>query len=549
MKRKENKKRRLRGRRIYFFKQGLADGNARLYPILGVKGANLAEMANMNIPVPPGVTISNRITNQILAAGELPLDFRRDLKRYVKRIERQVAYRFGDSENPLFLSVRSGARYSMPGFLKTVTNIGLNDETVKGLAMMSGDERFAYNSYLRFILDYAQEVLNIEESALEDSIQAELHKAGEATLDLASVTTLKDLTQFLKTRVKEISRREIPSDVFEQLTNSVMAAIESWSDPKAIAYRERNAIPHDIGTAINIQMMVFGNLDENSGTGVAFTRNPLNGEREVFGEVLFNAQGKDIVSGRVTPLSLNELDRRMPDVANELREYLEILEKRFKEIQDVEFTIQNGKLYILQTRGNERRVTPLARVRILIDLVQEGVISEEEALRRVELKNLLWLKKYLEAPVFKPKAQREVLTTGIPASPGVAEGKVCLDRHQAIELSQQDISVILVLNESFPQDEEAIKAANGTLTKLGGAASHAAIIARSSEVMKAVITGANEIQFVRGGFKVKHTMVQEGDLIVLDGNTGCIFTGRIEKDELVDSEVARVLSGSLPEAE
>ncbi|MDP2939923.1 MAG: PEP/pyruvate-binding domain-containing protein, partial [Candidatus Omnitrophota bacterium] len=546
--RKENAKRSARKKNILFFSQGQADGDVRFMATLGMKGANLAEMAKMRLPIPPGFTITTKITSKLSGAKELPMDIRKDIKRYIKRIERRVDYRFGDKEKPLLLSIRGGSRYSMPGLLGTITNVGLNDETVEGLANLSGNRQFAYNSYIRFILDYANQALNVKKPLLLNVIQQELSKAGARNIEEASPDVLISLVKILKLNIKNMTGQEIPDDSYEQLVNSIMAVAKSWDKPKAVKYRERNSIPHDIRTAVNVQMMVFGNLNNNSGTGVAFTRNPLNGEREVFGEVLFNSQGKDIVSGKTTPLSLEELDKRMPLIAKELRGYLEILEKRYKEIQDVEFTIQDGKLYILQTRGNENKVTPLARAKILMDLTQEGIISEEEALKRISLSGLLWFKKYLESPALNPKIKKEVLATGIPASPGIADGKICFDEETVIDLSQKNESAILVLNESFLQDEKSVKASSGTLTRLGGATSHAAIIARGSEIMKPVITGASGIQFIENGFRIGDIFMKKGDFIILDGNSGKVYKGRLEKSDLVDSEVTRVLKGFLSES-
>ncbi len=522
--------------KIYYFSSNGADGNVENMDILGAKGANLAEMAKMGLPVPPGFTITAVSANKIIDESGYFGKFKPVLAQSIRRLEQETGRKLGDGSHPLFLSARGGAEVSMPGLLKTVTNIGFNDKTVEVLAGESGDAKFAYESYALFIIEYAREVMDVDISRI-------ITRDSASFRDL-SLGELKELVVSLKKEIKRVTRLDIPDDPYKQLYASIETVIKSWRQD---AVQKRLVGENEtgcLGTAVNVQMMVFGNGGEKSATGVAFSRNPINGEKESYGEVMFNSQGKSIVGGKTTPENLRELDARMPNAAGALRAYLARLEKHFGILQDVEFTIDNGRLYILQTRENESKTTSLARARILMDMMLEGEIPEYDAYGRIGADTLETLKKYLEAPVFRGRVEMTTLAEGIPVSPGIRDGRACFSMEDITSMSTGDPK-IFVAEDLGNLDEEAAKLACGTLTQKGGASSHAALDYRESPETKPFISGIEGMFFTTGGVRFGDTFVNKGDWITLDGNTGRVLLGKIRDDDLEDSEVSKVLKGVL----
>ncbi len=539
---------------VYFFGEGKADGNKDMKDLLGGKGAGLAEMTNLGIPVPPGFTITTEVCSYYQKHNDYPPGLKEEVEENLRKVEKIMGRKFGDPEKPLLLSVRSGAAISMPGMMDTVLNLGLNDETVEGLKKMTNNERFAYDSYRRFVAMYGDVVLGLKPESkddidpFEEILEKKKQEKGiKSDLEL-TVEDLKSLVIEFKKVIKERLGVDFPEDPMEQLWGAIGAVFKSWNNPRAIAYRELNNIPDDMGTAVNVQAMVFGNLSKNSGTGVAFTRDPATGENVFYGEYLMNAQGEDVVAGIRTPQPLTKrqkgdrdimsLEEEMPEVFKQLDEIRKTLDRHFRDMQDIEFTIENGKLWMLQTRSGKR--TGFAAVKIAIDMVEEGLISKEEAVLRVEPEQL----GQLLSPTFdieeKNKAIREkrLLAVGLNAGPGAATGRVVFNAPDAEEWAQRGEKVILVRIETSPEDIRGMHAAQGILTSRGGMTSHAALVARQMGKVCVAGCGALEIDYKAREFKVGDRIIREGDWISLDGTTGEVFEGKIQTRP---SEILRVL--------
>jgi pyruvate,orthophosphate dikinase len=545
-------------KRIYAFGGGKAEGNKDLKELLGGKGAGLAEMSAIGIPVPPGFTITTEVCTAFYAAGKrLPKGLDRELRAALAKVERLTGKGFGRATNPLLVSVRSGARVSMPGMMDTVLNLGLNDETVAGLAAATGDERFAWDSYRRFCAMFGDVVLGLKPERKEDRdpFEALLH-ARKAALGLKSdaelpVAALKALVAEFKEVIRERRGVELPSDPFEQLRLAVKAVFQSWDNERAEAYRELNGIPASWGTAVSVQAMVFGNLGEDSGTGVAFTRNPASGEDRFYGEYLVNAQGEDVVAGTRTPQKISELSRRWPAIGRQLLEVRALLEAHFREMQDVEFTVERGRLYVLQTRTGKR--TGLAAVRIAVEMAEARLITREEALLRVEPEAL----NHLLRPVFDEAAKAaavkagRLLASGLPAGPGAASGRLVFFAEDAVTWHRRNgEQVILARHETSPEDIRGMHASEGFLTAFGGMTSHAALVAR--QMGKVAIVGCEALSFdyqartmtvaTPGGPRV----LREGDWISIDGLVGQVIDGQLPTSP---SEVMQVLVDGTRKAE
>ncbi|MEO2068852.1 MAG: pyruvate, phosphate dikinase [Desulfurobacteriaceae bacterium] len=524
---------------VYYFGGGKAEGRADMKLLLGGKGANLAEMTNLGLPVPPGITITTEVCREYYALGkQFPEGMWEQVLEGLKKIENEMGKKFGDKENPLLVSVRSGAPVSMPGMMDTILNLGLNDETVQGLAKSTGNERFAWDSYRRFIQMFGNVVMGIPHDEFEHILEAKKKEVGaKADVDLTS-EDLKDIVNKYKKLVKEKTGKEFPQDPYEQLKMAIRSVFDSWNNPRAIKYREINNIPEDYGTAVNIVAMVFGNMGETSGTGVAFTRNPSTGENEFYGEYLKNAQGEDVVAGIRTPQPLTKaqktsseqvsLEEEFPEVYKELQKIREILEEHYKDMQDIEFTIENGRLWMLQTRTGKR--TARAAVKIAVDMVKEGLITKEEAILRVDpsLINQLLHPMIDEEDRKKALSEGRLITKGLPAAPGAVCGKVVFSADEAVELAEKGEKVILVRHETSPEDIHGMHAAEGILTSRGGMTSHAAVVARG--MGKTCIVGAEEIEvdYDNQEFRVKDVVVKKGDIITIDGSTGEVFKGEIK---------------------
>lgn len=505
---------------VYFFGKGKAEGNANMRDLLGGKGAGLAEMTNIGIPVPPGFTITTEVCRLYYDNDKrFPEGLEEQVEENLRKLEEAMGAKFGDLENPLLVSVRSGAPISMPGMMDTILNLGLNDETVQGLIKRTNNPRFAYDAYRRFVQMFGNVVLGVPHPKFEELIEAKKREKG-VQLDIElDADDWKDLVVKFKKLIKDETGQDFPEEPKQQLWMAIKAVFESWNNERAIIYRRIHDIPDDLGTAVNVQAMVFGNMGENSGTGVAFTRNPATGEKKVYGEFLINAQGEDVVAGIRTPQPIDELAEIMPEVYKQLMEVCEKLEKHYKDMQDIEFTVQEGKLYLLQTRTGKR--TGLAAVKIAVDMVREGLIDEEEALLRVDPMAL----DQLLHPMIDPNAEVEVITKGLPASPGAAVGRVVFSAKDAEEWASNGEKVILVRPETSPEDIGGMHAAQGILTSRGGMTSHAAVVARG--MGKPCVVGAGEILVDEGSreFRVGNIVVKEGDYITIDGSTGNVILG------------------------
>ena len=509
---------------VYLFEEG--DGSRR--DLLGGKGAGLASMTKAGLPVPPGFTITTEACNEFLKLGEkFPEGMWEQALEALKEVERKTGKRFGDPQNPLLVSVRSGAKFSMPGMMDTVLNLGLNDDTVKGLAALTNDERFAYDAYRRFISMFGRIVMGIDGSKFEHVLEKYKRETGAKTDADLTADSLKKLVEEYKEIFKRETGRDFPTDPYEQLRLAIRAVFLSWNGKRAIDYRNYNKIPHDLGTAVNVQTMVFGNMGNDSGTGVAFTRNPSTGEKELYGEFLINAQGEDVVAGIRTPEPIARLQDELPQVAQQFKEIAQRLESYYRDVQDMEFTVERGKLYMLQTRSGKR--TAQAAVKIAVDMVKEGIITPEEAVMRVEPGHVVQLLLPGFDPAAKDAATREgrLLTKGLNASPGAAVGKAVFDPDRAEEWGNAGEKVVLVRTETSPDDVHGMIAAQGVLTSRGGATSHAAVVARG--MGKPCVAGAEGIvvdeerrQFTAGG-----RVVKEGEVISIDGATGEVFIGEI----------------------
>ncbi|HBM11247.1 MAG TPA: pyruvate, phosphate dikinase, partial [Rhodospirillaceae bacterium] len=519
---------------VYGFGNGKAEGAREMRNLLGGKGANLAEMSNIGLPVPPGFTISTDVCTHYYANGKTyPADLEAEAEKALLAVEEIVGAKFGDVKNPLLVSVRSGARASMPGMMDTVLNLGLNDETVEGLAQQSGDRRFAMDSYRRFIQMYGNVVLDVEhyhfEEALED-IKDETGAVSDTDLTADHLTTL--IGRYKKLVADQLGK-PFPQDPKEQLWGAIGAVFNSWQTPRAITYRRLHDIPEEWGTAVNVQAMVFGNMGNSCATGVAFTRNPSTGENLFYGEYLVNAQGEDVVAGIRTPQHLTIAGRKahgsdlpsmeevMPEVFQQLCEVRTLLETHYRDMQDIEFTVQMGKLYMLQTRSGKR--TSAAAIRIACEMADEGLIDSREAVMRVEPQSL----DQILHPRLDPKAKRDVIAKGLPASPGAASGIVVFSADEAEKLAQLGEKVMLVRIETSPEDIHGMHAAEGILTTRGGMTSHAAVVARG--MGRACVAGAGDIRidYKAGRFSVRDVIVAAGDWITIDGSTGEIMKGRV----------------------
>ena len=508
---------------IYFFGSGKADGTGAMKDLLGGKGAGLAEMTNAGVPVPPGFTITTAVCNLFYDLGKrVPEGLDSDMRVYMKKVEDALGgrFKFGDTSRPLLVSVRSGSKFSMPGMMDTVLNLGLNDQTIDGLIRMSDNERFAWDAYRRFIQMFGNVVMGIEKDVFEHTIH-EVKKKRKVNLDIdLTAEDLKGLVDKFKVKVKQITKRPFPQDPFEQLIMARDAVFGSWNNPRAITYRRLNDIPGNLGTAVNVQAMVFGNMGDTSATGVGFTRDPSTGAKDFYGEYLTNAQGEDVVAGVRTPHPISELAKEMPQVYKQLREITNKLEKHYRDVQDFEFTVQDGTLYMLQTRTGKR--TAHAAVKIAVDMVGERLISREEAVLRVEPASL----DQLLHPIIDPKAKIQVIAKGLPASPGAASGKVVFTADEAVRLAKNG-KVILVRPETTPDDIHGMDAAQGILTARGGMTSHAAVVARG--MGKPCVAGCESIRvdLKAEKFTVGKVTVKLGDHITLDGGTGRVILGKV----------------------
>ncbi len=506
---------------VYFFGGGKADGKAELNDTLGGKGAGLAEMANMGIPVPPGFTITSEACSYYFKNKAYPEGLEAQVRENLGKIEELVGARFGDEENPLLVSVRSGARVSMPGMMETVLNLGLNDKTVRGLARRTNNERFAYDSCRRFIQTWANVVMGMNGKILEKVLEEKKWERALRWDTELSTEDLKEIIAKMENKVKEVAGRECVSDPYEQLWEAISAVFESWNNPAAMAYREANDIPDDWGTAVNVQAMVFGNMGDRSGTGVVFSRDPSTGERKLFGEFMRNAQGEDIVAGVRTPQPISDLEKLMPQCYRELWDISQRLERHFKDLQDIEFTIQDEKLWILQTRAGKRAAQ--AGVKVAIDMVREKLIGAKEAFRYISPEDV----EQLLHPTLDPTAEKEIIATGLPASPGVASGKIMFDPEELAELAREDGDYILVRNETSADDFPGIRAAKGVLTARGGITSHAAVVTRGMGKSSIVGAAAITIDEGRDEFVVGNKVFRKGDYITLDGAKGEVMSGKL----------------------
>jgi pyruvate,orthophosphate dikinase len=522
---------------VYFFRTGAAEGHKNMKDLLGGKGANLAEMAGIGLPVPPGFTVSTEVCNLFSkAGGKLPEDIHKSIRANLKKLEKIAGQKFGDEANPLLVSVRSGAKFSMPGMMDTILNLGLTDKTILGLVAKSGNKRFALDCYRRLIHMFADVVLDVSKKKFEEILRAKKEKYGIRKDADISEKILEEIIADYKKLVKTETGRDFPQDVYKQLDMAVTAVFKSWNNPRAITYRREYHIPDNLGTAVNVQLMVFGNFGDRSGTGVGFTRNPATGEKEVYGEYLLNAQGEDVVAGIRTPSPLLHLKDEMPKVFKELKTTTDRLEKHYGDVQDFEFTIQEEKLYMLQTRNGKR--TGQAAVKIAVDLVEEGLIKKEEALLKVEPDAL----NQLLHPVFnlEEKQKRAVLATGLAASPGAAAGQVLFTANEAVAWKAEGKKVILVREETSPDDIHGMSAAQGILTATGGMTSHAAVVGRQMGKPAVVGCGAVKVNEEQKYFHIGKQKIAEGEWISIDGGTGEVFLGEIKTQP---SEIIQVVRG------
>ena len=506
---------------VYLF----SEGNGNMRELLGGKGANLAEMTNLGMPVPQGFTITTEACTRYYEDGEkIAQDIQDQIYEYLAKMEEITGKKFGDPHNPLLVSVRSGSRASMPGMMDTILNLGLNDEVVESFAKITNNPRFAYDSYRRFIQMYSDVVMEVGKKYFEELIDKMKEEKGVHLDTELDADDLKKLAEQFKAEYKEKLGVDFPSDPKEQLMGAVKAVFRSWNNQRAIVYRRMNDIPSDWGTAVNVQAMVFGNTGDTSGTGVAFTRNPATGDPHLYGEFLMNAQGEDVVAGIRTPQSIDQLKQVMPEVYDQFAAIADKLEKHYKDMQDMEFTIENGKLYMLQTRNGKR--TAQAALKIAVDLVDEGMITKEEAVMKVEPKQL----DALLHPQFDAAALKAATpaTQGLPASPGAACGKVYFTAAEAVEAANKGEKVVLVRLETSPEDIEGMAVAQGVMTVRGGMTSHAAVVARGMGTC--CVAGCGEIKMNEEEkyFVIHGQKVSEGDYISIDGSTGNVYLGEIK---------------------
>ena len=527
-----------KGKWVYVFGGGKAEGRANMRDLLGGKGAGLAEMANLALPVPPGFTITTAVCTQYYASDrKYPKDLEKQVAAGLAHIARITGKEFGDRSNPLLVSVRSGGRASMPGMMDTVLNLGLNDETVEALASHSGDRRFAYDSYRRFITMYSNVVLGIEHHNFEDILEAHKARAGYTLDTELSADDWADLVALYKERVVEESGKDFPQDPQAQLWGAVGAVFGSWMNARAVTYRKLHNIPESWGTAVNVQAMVFGNMGDTSATGVAFTRNPSTGENRLYGEFLINAQGEDVVAGIRTPQEITEAARKeagsnkpsmeaaMPGAFKELTRIYGVLEKHYRDMQDLEFTVEQGRLWMLQCRNGKR--TAKAALRIAVELANEKLITRDEAVARIDPASL----DQLLHPTIDPEAERRVIATGLPASPGAAAGESGFSSAEAAKLKADGKKVILVRVETSPEDIHGMHAAEGILTTRGGMTSHAAVVARG--MGKPCVSGAGALRVDYGAqtMQAGNTVLKRGEIVTIDGSTGQVLSGRVAMTE------------------
>jgi pyruvate,orthophosphate dikinase len=527
-----------KGRWVYGFGGGKAEGRANMRNLLGGKGAGLAEMAHLGFPVPPGFTITTEVCTYFYQNGEAyPKDLKRQVETALAELGRITGKKFGDSNNPLLVSVRSGARASMPGMMDTVLNLGLNDVTVAAIAEKSGDRRFAYDSYRRFVTMYADVVLGIGHYHFEEILDEHKERNGY-TLDTdLEAADWEELVGLFKQRVEEETGTPFPQDPHAQLWGAIGAVFGSWMNQRAITYRRLHGIPESWGTAVNVQAMVFGNMGETSATGVAFTRNPSTGEKKLYGEFLINAQGEDVVAGIRTPQEITEaarleagsdkpsMEAALPEAFAELKRIYAALERHYRDMQDLEFTVEQGKLWMLQTRNGKR--TAGAALRIAVELAQEKLISKDEAVTRVDPAAL----DQLLHPTIDPEAERNVIATGLPASPGAASGEIVFSSEDAEALSNQGRNVILVRVETSPEDIHGMHAAQGILTTRGGMTSHAAVVARGMGKPCVAGAGSLRVDYRTQTMTAGGTTMKKGDTLTIDGSTGQVLVGKVPMRE------------------
>ncbi len=518
---------------VYFFGNGKAEGNAEMKNLLGGKGANLAEMTSIGLTVPPGFTISTEVCTEFYRNdSQYPAGLMAEVETHLRKVEELMGRRFGDAKNPLLVSVRSGARASMPGMMDTILNLGLNDTTVQGIIAQSGDERFAYDAYRRFVQMYSDVVMGMEKDILEHLLE---QKKDEKQVHLDTDLTAadwRDLVTKFKVKIKETLGKPFPDDPQEQLWGAIGAVFGSWMNQRAITYRRLNNIPADWGTAVNVQSMVFGNMGDDCATGVAFTRDPSTGDNYFYGEYLVNAQGEDVVAGIRTPQPINihqkkpgdlpSMEEVLPECYAQLANIRQLLEKHYKDMQDIEFTIEKGKLFMLQTRNGKR--TANAAIKIAVDMVREGLIDEKTAVLRVQPSQL----DQLLHPSLDPKADKTIIAKGLPASPGAASGAAIFTADEAEAAAKIGRKVILVRVETSPEDIHGMHAAQGILTARGGMTSHAAVVARG--MGKCCVAGCSDIKvdYAKETFTAKGgVLVKKGDIITLDGSTGEVMLGQV----------------------
>ncbi len=507
-----------------------------LKDLLGGKGANLNIMTTLGIPVPPGFTITTEMCIAYLRGGKkFPPGLEEEIERSIQELEKQTGKKFGDPNNPLLVSVRSGARESMPGMMDTVLNIGMNDEVAEGLVKLTGNERFVYDAYRRLIMMFGDVVMGIERHLFEECFDKVKAEEGVTEDTAVSAAGLRKVVELEKAVYKKAIGKDFPQDPREQLLAGVRAVFESWNNDRAVAYRNMNKIPHDWGTAVNVQTMVFGNMGDDSGTGVAFTRDPATGEKVIYGEYLQNAQGEDVVAGIRTPVPISELEKINPQVYREFLEICEKLEKHYKNMQDVEFTVERGKLFMLQTRNGKR--TAQAALKIAVDMHDEGLITPQEAVMLVPPEQL----DQILHPQFDPKAKPKPVAKGVAASPGAAAGEVVFFAAEAVKEAEQGKRVVLVRHETSPEDIRGMAAAQGILTQFGGKTSHAAVVGRQMGKPCVVGCSAIEIDYKKRQFVVNGQVVKQGDYISIDGATGEVMLGDVPT---TDSPIILALKGN-----
>ena len=507
---------------VYFFGNGVADGKADMKHLLGGKGANLAEMTNLGIPVPPGFTITTEVCDAYYKNNkQYPDGLTEEIEQNLSRLENLMGAKLGDAENPLLVSVRSGAAASMPGMMDSVLNLGLNPDAIEGLIKKTGNERFAWDAYRRFITMFGDVVMDIERHYFEEILDKHKKKVRAKSDTDLNAEHLKSIVEDFKVIYKKKTSEDFPNDPKIQLQKAINAVFASWNNQRALKYRQLYEIKGLLGTAVNVQSMVFGNMGNHSATGVCFTRNPSTGENKFYGEFLINAQGEDVVAGIRTPEPIEDLEKEMPEVYNQLVKYKNTLENHFKDVQDIEFTIQENRLFMLQTRNGKR--TARAAIKFAVDMTKEGLIDKKTAISRIDPNQL----DQLLHPTFDPKAKREVIAVGLPASPGAATGKVVFSAEDAEKLSEKREKVILVRKETSPEDIGGMHVSQGILTTRGGMTSHAAVVARGMGKCCVAGCGSVIVDYKSQTFKVDSKVVTRGDYISIDGSTGEVMLGQV----------------------